>query len=264
MQARAAKNNALKALKTSSDIEETFDDEILNEDENAYFIPYHSQNAPEGYTLDLFKQYKRQVEYCDRDLVRIHDRNLNKKDKGSKDRGLIYIDFKAGMFEALKVNFLNCLMNNFDTKLIADPKIEFYGQALERICLDLSMKVSNHSHDVKIKVHNTKCSIDVAALHDEVGKTFEHLFNLTVGEYFAKHVVVNIVEMINSTVNITELNEHLRFLATEGKKAVLKVKKLYQENLYILQKGHQEDFFSNLFIMYRNFSYIMSVTKFFQ
>ena len=114
--------------------------------------------------------------------MRIHDKNINKKDKGSTDKGLIYVDFRAGMFEALKINFLKCLEKNHPTILINDPKMEYYDEALERVCLDLRMNVAGHLHDVKIKVHNTKCSLDVAAFHDEVGKKFIHLDNLTVGQ----------------------------------------------------------------------------------
>ena len=85
------------------------------------------------------------------------------------------------MFEALKLNFLKCVEEKFNTKLIASPKIEYYGEALERVCLDLRMNINNKYHDVKIKVHNTKCSLDVAALHAELGTTYEHLNGLTVG-----------------------------------------------------------------------------------
>ena len=87
--------------------------------------------------------------------------------------------------------------------------MEFYGEALERVCLDLRMSIKNYTHDVKIKVHNTQCSLDVAAFHDEVGKKHSHLNDLTVSEYFAQHVISNVVEML--------LNEHLRYLANEGK-----------------------------------------------
>ena len=60
----------------------THDDDIEvveHNNERSYTIPMVSQNAPHGYTLDLFKQYKRQVEYCDREIMRIHDKNINKK-----------------------------------------------------------------------------------------------------------------------------------------------------------------------------------------
>ena len=57
--------------------------------------------------------------------MRIHDKSLNKKENGSEDKGLIYIDFKAGMFEALKVNLMKCLQTDFDRKMIADPKVEY-------------------------------------------------------------------------------------------------------------------------------------------
>ena len=51
-----------------------------------------------------------------------------------------------------------------------------------------------------------------------MNKKFEHLQNLTVGEYFAKHIITDIVEKINNAVDINKLNDHLRVLAMEGKK----------------------------------------------
>ena len=82
------------------------------------------------------------------------------------------------------------------------------------------MKVEGNKHDVKIKVYNTKCSLDVQGFHGDYAKRFEHLHNLTVGEYFAKHVICRVVDKINKTVDINKLNNHLRVLAIEGKKAV--------------------------------------------
>ena len=86
MHDRVAKNNALKAIKFSNDNE--IGDEIEHVDVNeesarnsGYTVPMVSQNAPEGYSLDLFKQYKRRLEFCDRDMIRIHDTNVNVNDK---------------------------------------------------------------------------------------------------------------------------------------------------------------------------------------
>ena len=151
---RVAKDNAKKALRDNQDsmIVEDSPVENLNNDKNIHInsethIPIITQNAPRGFALDLVKQYSRRADYCDRQLIKIHDRSQNKKDQGSEDKGLIYIDFKAGMFEALKVNFVRCL-ENYNTKLISEPKIEMYGEALERVCIDLQMQVGEHSHDV--------------------------------------------------------------------------------------------------------------------
>ena len=183
MHQRAAKDIAKKALRDNQELVvlEDLAVENVNNDKNVLRnsktpAPIISQNAPTGFALDLVKQYSRRVDYCDRQLIKIHDRSLNKKDQGSEDKGLIYIDFKAGMFEALKVNFVKCL-ENYNTKLISEPKIEMYGEALERVCIDLQMKVGEHTHDVKVKVHNTKCSLDVAGFHGIVAKRFEHLDN---------------------------------------------------------------------------------------
>ena len=101
---RIAKNNAMKAIYNSKDdslpleageCEDTVEtsDAILNG--KPFTVPVTSQNAPEGFSLDLFKQYKRRVDFCERDLIRIHDKSVNKKDNGSENKGLIYIDFNA-------------------------------------------------------------------------------------------------------------------------------------------------------------------------
>ena len=209
--------------------ENSFTDEIetsedsVNEnvivDAISYSMPSTSQNAPHGGSLDLCKQYKRRADYCDRDLIRIHDKSKNKKDGGSEDKGLIYIDFNAAIFEALKINLLKCLEQDYDTILTLDPKMEFYGDALERICIDLQMKVNHKTYDIKLKIYNTKCSIDVARQKGTLNERIENLFNLTVGEYFAMHVIAKIVEKINQSFDITKLNMHLKKLANEGKKA---------------------------------------------
>ena len=144
--------------------------------------------------------------------MRVHDRSMNKKDQGSVDRGIIYIDFQAGMFEALKLNFLQCIADDYGIIPFAPPKIELFDQAEERI-------VKGIQHDVKVKVHNTKCSLDVQGFHD-YSKKFEHLDNRTVGLYFAEVIVAQVVEKINTTVDITKLNDHLRLLANEGRKSV--------------------------------------------
>ena len=177
---RAAKSNAMKAIQSS----QAYDDEehlMVEEEDSNVDIPVHivdvidnpdkgktftvpvvSQNAPNGFSLDMFKQYKRRVDFCNRDVVRIHYKSLNKKDHGSGDKGLIYVDFQAGMFEAVKVNLMKCLKRDFDIKLIDDPKVEYYGGAEERICLDLRMNVDGNTHDFKVKVYNTKCRPNVA------------------------------------------------------------------------------------------------------
>ena len=126
MNTRIAKNNAMKALKNNKDDSISYEEEGTNiiditntpSTESRFSAARTSQNAPEGFSLDLFKQYKRRVDFCDRDLIRIHDKSINKKDQGSENKGLIYVDFQAGMFEAVKVNFIRCLETYFDTKLI--------------------------------------------------------------------------------------------------------------------------------------------------
>ena len=129
------------------------------------------------------------------------------------------VDFQAGMFEALKINVMKCLNEDYGVKLIADPKVEMYGEALERICLDMEMTVAGHKHDVKMEIHNTKYSLDIQGFHETVEQKHVHLNNQTVGEYFAKNFLSPIFTKLERKVDISKLNNYLRNLAKEGKKA---------------------------------------------
>ena len=70
-------------------------------------------------------------------MFKIHDRNLRSKDQGSKDKGLVYASFNAGMFEAIKKNMMRILINTFGASLTKQPKVEYYGEAEECINLDI-------------------------------------------------------------------------------------------------------------------------------
>ena len=85
---RIAKSNALKAIHNNTieenQIEDISSDKALTD--NAAppprtLVPVITQNAPEGMTLDLGKQFKRKIEYCDRELMRIHNKDTNKNTK---------------------------------------------------------------------------------------------------------------------------------------------------------------------------------------
>lgn len=95
MSTRLAKNNALKAIQNSIESEstenvlvETYEDEaeVVTVEETNILVPTVTQNAPEGLNLDLCKQFSRKIEYCNRELMRIHDRSANKKDQGSANK----------------------------------------------------------------------------------------------------------------------------------------------------------------------------------
>ena len=127
---RIAKNKALQAIHNSiedaeTEVEMSENDKVAiasNEPQTSRtLIPKITQNAPDGMTLDLSKHYNRKLEYCDRELMRIHDKSVDKNDQGSEDKGLIYVDFQAGMFEALKMNFIKCIVNEYNIKPIAQP-----------------------------------------------------------------------------------------------------------------------------------------------
>ena len=101
-----------------------------------------TQNSKE-FDLNHFKQFTKRVECCNR----VQDKKLNTKDHGSwfKGKGLIYIDFNAGMFEAIKKNMMRILKKTFGVKMVKQPKIEYYGAAEECINLDLDIALNGQT-----------------------------------------------------------------------------------------------------------------------
>ena len=52
--------------------------------------------------------------------------------------------------------------------------------------------MNREEHFFKMKVYNTTCGMDFQALKHDIGKTFNHLNSLTVGQFVAKNIVINI------------------------------------------------------------------------
>ena len=84
-------------------------------------IPIVTQNSKK-YDLNYFKQFSRRIEHCERGLYRIHDPVKNKNDHGSKDHGLVYIEFNAGLFQAMKSNMMK-IATHYNINITSDPKI---------------------------------------------------------------------------------------------------------------------------------------------
>ena len=128
------------------------------------------------------------------------------------------------MFEAIKHNMVPILEKKHSIAKTNVSQVETFGasEAEDRFILDMKMEVGDHSHALKIKVYNTKCSLDAQGLKGEVQKVFEHLGNRTVGEYFVYIVISKIVEYLERNLNIKELNEKYLKLAREGFKTAKK------------------------------------------
>ena len=211
---------------TEVDVEKNHKKKTKNEKlklKSTNIIPIVTQNS-KMYDLNYFKQFNKQLEYCDRELFRIHDPIKNKNDHGSKDHGLVYIEFNAGLFQAMKTNMMS-LAKEQNIVLTTDPKIELYGNAEERMLLDLKVTIKDQDHFIKMKVYNTTCGMDFQALKHNTDKKFDHLDGLTVGEYFTQTIVVDIAKTISKKVDIEKLNNHIKKLAIEGRDAAKTVKK---------------------------------------
>ena len=66
------------------------------------------QNKGKDMELNFKKQYKRKLEFCDRESFNIHDKENNVNDKnvkGSANKSCVYMDLNAGIFEAAKNEF---------------------------------------------------------------------------------------------------------------------------------------------------------------
>ena len=213
---------------TEADIEKNMKKKTKNEKANSKLkstniIPIVTQNSKK-YDLNYFKQFNKQLEYCERDLYRIHDPIKNKNDHGSKDHGLVYIEFNAGLFQAMKSNMM-ILAKDFNIVMTTDPKVELYGNAEERMLLDLKVCIKEQEHFIKMKVYNTTCGMDFQALKHNTDKKFHHLDGRTVGEYFTQTIIVDIVNTICKKIDIEKLNKYIKKLAIEGREAVKTVKK---------------------------------------
>ena len=213
---------------TEEDVEKNQKKKNRNEKSNSKLkstniIPIVTQNS-RMYDLNYFKQFNKQLEYCERDLYRIHDPIKNKNDHGSKDHGLVYIEFNAGLFQAMKTNMM-ILAKEHNIILTTDPKIELYGNAEERMLLDLKVVIKDQEHFLKMKVYNTTCGMDFQALKHNTDKKFEHLDGRTVGEYSTQTIVVDIVNTICEKIDIEKLNNYIKKLAIDGKKPAKIIKK---------------------------------------
>ena len=186
-------------------------------------VPIVTQKSRK-YDLNYFKQFNRRLEHCERDLFRIHDPIKNKNDHGSKDHGLVYIEFNAGLFQAMKSNMMK-IAKDYNISLAADPKIELYGNAEERMLLDLKVMIKGQEHFVKMKVYNTTCGMDFQALKHDIDKRFDHLDGRTVGEFFTQKIIVEIANTLCNKVDIKKLNDYIKKLALVGKDGVKAVKK---------------------------------------
>ena len=84
----------------------------------------------------------------------------------------------------------------YNISLTTDPKIELYGSTEERMLFDLRVIIKSEEHFVKMKVYKTTCGIDFQALKHDIGLTFNHLDSLTVGEYVARNIVIDIANIL--------------------------------------------------------------------
>ena len=118
-----------------------------NCDKKDYLMHPSVQNKGMDSDLNFSKQYKRLIDSCERDIFKIHEKEpgcTNKNIKGTSiDKRMLYVEFNAGMFEAIKKNFVRVLKEHFETTISEKPKVETFGEmkAEERILLDLTMSV---------------------------------------------------------------------------------------------------------------------------
>ena len=98
------------------------------------------------------------------------------------------------------------------------PTIELFGPkcAEARVCADVSFEVAGKKSNMKIKVYNTKCSMDFQGTKDSSGARFQHLENKSVGEYFAEIIIPKVVKILGDEVDLEKLNREQEKLASAG------------------------------------------------
>ena len=85
-------------------------------------VPIIKQKSKE-YDLNYFKQLTRRMEH----MIRIHDPTKNKNDHGSKDHGLVYLEFNAGLFQAMKSSMVKTRLISIVSKPIRMIRIDIHG-----------------------------------------------------------------------------------------------------------------------------------------
>ena len=106
--------------------------------------------------LNLEKPYSKFSEHCDRDLFKIHKPIENKGERGSvKDERLVYCEFKAGVFAALRLHMIRILKTDFYGKIVKNPKIQTNGtgknEAETRKIVDVKITVEGKDHKVQFR-----------------------------------------------------------------------------------------------------------------
>ena len=99
-----------------------------------------------------------------------------------------------------------------------------------RMLLDLKVTIKGEEHFLKMKVYNTTCGMDFQAVNHDISIEFQHLDNLTVGEYFVKTIVIDIGTILCDNLDIKKLNNQLRKLALKGKNMLKNKKKCTKFN----------------------------------
>ena len=77
------------------------------------------------------------------DMFKIHAKNLRPKDQGSKDKGLVYVAFNSGMFEAIKKNLMKFLIDANKVGLTKQPKIEYYDSFSDKVAHEVTQSEKN-------------------------------------------------------------------------------------------------------------------------
>ena len=222
---RSSKDKAIKALNTNVHSEEE------ENDENNVDIVKRNVSIT---NINMGKQFEKFAEHCDRkELFRVHDPKENSGDSGSE--GVVYVEFQAGVFEALRNNMMRILNHEYQASFTQDPHIDLVGKGSteveSRVLLDMKITLNEVSHMVKIKIYNTKCTMDFQATKENPNLVHEHLGNETVGRHIASKVIPKVIEKLSSEpgIDFQQINKKWRKLATEGaekvKDACLKCKK---------------------------------------
>ena len=82
------------------------------------------------------------------------------------------------------------LNKEYKAELTQIPNVDMVGEQgseiESRVLIDIKLNLQEHDHKVKIKVYNTKCSMDFQATGGSINKKFIYLSNQTVGRIYGQ------------------------------------------------------------------------------
>ena len=150
--------------------------------------------------------------------------------KEAKDCSNITVAMKASFFEFVKAHFINDLEKNEDVLQIENAEgakagTESHGEAYVEFSMDITFKVNNHKHSIKLTAYTTSSHIMIQPIGEKSGIK-EHLGNRGTPRYFVEQFLLPWSE---KSISEKRFNESIQKMYIQALKE--EIKKLEQKKV---------------------------------